>query len=274
MKKIILATALLCTSVFCTAQEIQFKTKFDDAIPVLNFGTFHMGYTPDANKTEFDEHNEENVRQIHEIARMLAEFKPTVIVVEATPAYQEKLEALYQAYLQNPKMKFENPNEIELLAYEIGRLSGTKRIYGVDYKEGYNYMIAAQLQHQVDSTTFRKYGKMMEQNEIEYVASKGGNLSLKEMLEMSNNPLYLDYLLNINADMLLHSSTKGNAEGAEEAAKFYHRNMVMYSNINQIELIKDDRVFILMGATHTAFFNEFMQRSPKYKLVSVFDYLK
>ncbi len=274
MKKIILATALLCTSVFCTAQQIQFKTKFDDAIPVLNFGTFHMGYTPDANKTEFDEHNQENVRQIHEIARMLAEFKPTVIVVEATPAYQEKLEALYQAYLQNPKMKFENPNEIELLAYEIGRLSGTKRIYGVDYKEGYNYMIAAQLQNQTDSTTFRKYGKMMEQNEIEYVASKGGNLSLKEMLEMSNNPLYLDYLLNINADMLLHSSTKGNAEGAEEAAKFYHRNMVMYSNINQIELTKDDRVFILMGATHTAFFNEFMQRSPKYKLVSVFDYLK
>ncbi|MFZ6664802.1 DUF5694 domain-containing protein [Peijinzhouia sedimentorum] len=274
MKKIILATALLCTSVYCTAQQIQFKTKFDDAIPVLNFGTFHMGYTPDANKTEFDEHNQENVRQIHEIARMLAEFKPTVIVVEATPAYQEKLEALYQAYLQNPKMKFENPNEIELLAYEIGRLSGTKRIYGVDYKEGYNYMIAAQLQNQIDSTTFRKYGKMMEQNEIEYVASKGGNLSLKEMLEMSNNPLYLDYLLNINADMLLHSSTKGNAEGAEEAAKFYHRNMVMYSNINQIELTKDDRVFILMGATHTAFFNEFMQRSPKYKLVSVFDYLK
>lgn len=73
---------------------------------------------------------------------------------------------------------------------------------------------------------------------------------------------------------MTHISTKGNAEGADEAAKMYHRNLVMYSNFNQIELKEDDRVFILMGATHTAFFDMWLERSPKYELIEIDDYLK
>jgi len=34
-----------------------YKTKFDDAIPVLNVATFHMGETSDANSTDFDEND-------------------------------------------------------------------------------------------------------------------------------------------------------------------------------------------------------------------------
>lgn len=93
------------------------------------------------------------------------------------------------------------------------------------------------------------------------------------MLVATNQPEYLEFLININADILTYVSTKGNSEGADEAAKFYHRNLVMFSNLNQIELTEDDRVFILMGASHTAFFNDFIKRSPKYKAVNVFDYL-
>ena len=48
----------------------------------------------------------------------------------------------------------------------------------------------------------------------------------------------------------------------------------MYSNLNQIPVTKEDRIFILMGGTHTAFFNEFLKRSPKFKLVNTFEYLK
>jgi hypothetical protein len=91
---------------------------------------------------------------------------------------------------------------------------------------------------------------------------------------LCNQPLYHDILINVNADMLTHISTEGNHEGAEEAAKFYHRNLVMYSNMNQVKLNSDDRIFILMGATHTAFFNMWLKRSPKYQLADILDYLK
>tara|TARA_R110000772_G_scaffold73094_6_gene159217 strand:- start:1627 stop:1791 length:165 start_codon:yes stop_codon:yes gene_type:complete len=48
----------------------------------------------------------------------------------------------------------------------------------------------------------------------------------------------------------------------------------MYSNLNLISLDSNDRVFILMGAAHTAFFRDFVKRNPKYEMVNTFDYLK
>ncbi len=270
MKKIITAIILLCSLQPVFAQPpLAVSTKFDTAIAVLNMGSFHMGFTSDANKTEFDEHNAENVRQVHAIAKAIAEFKPTVILVERQPSYNTALQNEYNAYLKNPKMKFEHPSEIQLLAYEIGRLSNTQRIYGVDYKEGYNYMIGRNIKYK-DTTTVKGYMRMLDSLDKQYPEDK---MTVLDHLKMANHPQYLDMLMNINADILTHISTEGKAEGAEEAAKFYHRNLVMYSNINQVELKKEDRVFILMGATHTAFFNMWLQRSPKYKVVNVLDYL-
>ncbi len=78
-------------------------------------------------------------------------------------------------------------------------------------------------------------------------------LALLENLKLTNRDKYLDFLLTINADILTHVGTKDGFEGADEAAKLYQRNLRMYSNFNRISLDKDDRVFILMGATHTAF---------------------
>lgn len=271
MKTLVLSIGFLLSGQLNAQQNtIVIPTKFADSIPVLNMGTFHMGYSTDSHTTEFDEHNKENVRQIHEIARMIAEFKPTVIIVETPPSFDSALQQEYGEYLKNPAMKFEAPSEIELLAYEVGRLSGCKRIYGIDFKEGYNYMIGRDVKEIIDSATFNNYWKMIEDFDAKNPEDK---MVLFELLKMHNRPEYLDMMINVNADILTHVSSKGKAQGADEAAKYYHRNLVMYSNLNQIQLSKEDRVFILMGASHTAFFNDFMRRSPKYVLADIFKYL-
>ena len=255
-----------------SAQTPIFKDKFDQTIKVLNFGTFHMGYTDDATSVDFDENDSNNRADVHKIAQLLAEFKPTVIIVETPPSYNSTLQKAYQEYLLNPKMKIKDPNEVELLAFELGRLTNTQRIYGIDHKMGYNYGIGYELaKKKMNDQTYEKYGVMIQREEkkLNY-----DNLSLLDKLKVENHPQYLDFLLNINADMLTYVSTKENFEGADEAAKFYHRNLRMYSNLNQLDLQATDRVFILMGAAHTAFFNDFMKRSPKYELVSPFLFLK
>lgn len=242
-------------------------------IEVLNFGTFHMGETSDAYKTEFDENDKENQKAVHKIAAMLAKFKPTVILVETRPEHDEKLQKLYKEYIKNPDMKFKNPNEVELLAYELGRLSGTQRIYGIDHKMSYNYRIGAEINNEIDKEMLKKYYR----NPIPFHTSAQvdlDNLSLLNHLKLSNHDLYLDFLITANADMLTHIGSKKGFEGADEAAKYYQRNLRMYSNFNRIKLTENDRVFILMGASHTAFFRNFISRSPKYKMVNTFDYLK
>lgn len=274
MKTLCIALLALCTAFTSTAQKkFSFKTKFDDAVPVLNLGTFHMGHTPDANKTTFDEHNKENVRRIHEIAKKIADFKPTIILVEQEPYLNPRLAAAYDEYVKNPDMKFESPGEIELLAYEVGRLSGAKQIYGIDYQQEYFYMMQQVLKDQQDTVTYKKYEDLVHLNrERNHIDEK--SMKVDELLWLINQPENLDNLINLNADLLTTVSVYGYPLGTEQASKYYNRNLMMFSNLNNIPVTKDDRIFILMGATHTAFFKDFLRRSPKFIEVNVFDYLR
>lgn len=251
----------------CEAQE-EFPAKvLNSKIKVLNLGTFHMGKTTDANSTEYDENDQKNILENREVAKKIAAFKPTIILLEYEPKNDEIYNFNYQKYLKNQETKFENPSEIELLAFEVARLSGVKQIYGIDHQLGYNYMKIDQLAGKIKAETYQKF---MSKDEF----PDEPNMNTLQNLIYNNQPEYLDYLMNINADLMTYVSTDGNFEGADEAATFYQRNLRMFSNINRIPLKENDRIFILSGATHAAFFKEFMKRSPRYDLVDVFDYLK
>jgi hypothetical protein len=232
-----------------------------------------MGFTSDANKTEFDEEDKKNQQRVHAVAEKLSDFKPTVILVEQEPKYNEKIQKEYSNYVNNPDTVFEEPSEIELLAYELGRLSGTERIYGIDHKMGYNYRIGQQIDNQIDPEWHDKYYKDPK-SFYPSIDVNEDSLSLSGKLKLMNQDRYLDFLITVNADMLTHAGTEDGYEGADEAAKYYQRNLRMYSNLNRINLDEDDRVFILMGASHTAFFRDFMSRDPKYKMVDTFKYLR
>ena len=271
MKNLFIAIATFIGTMNLSAQtKYQFQTKFDDAIPVLNVGTFHMGYTPDANSTDFDEHNNENIRQVHEIAKKIAMFNPTIILVEQEPYKNLRIAASYTEYLKNPKMKFDKPTEIELLAYEVGRLSGVKQIYGIDYQKDYYYPLYYALKNQQDTITYKKYEELFSLNEEKNNINEG-KMGVAELLWLKNQPDYLDSMINYNADLLTTISVNGYPLGA---AKFYERNLWMFANMNNVPITKDDRIFVLMGATHTAFFKDFLRRSPKFKEVNSLDYLK
>lgn len=259
--KTLLLSVCLTVSSFCFSQKIK----------VLNLGTFHMAGTSDAHSLEYDSESKKSVLETQKIAKMLATFKPTVICVERVPAENINMNNDYQKYLKNKNHTPNYPGEIALLAYPLGKLCNVERIYCIDEQETatYNYAIYQELDNQVDSITTKKYIDEIIGNLNEY-----NKLSTLDRLRRFNTQEYYNLSININADILTHTATNGNFEGADEAAKFYRRNLRIYSNLNQIPLKENDRVFILMGAAHTSFLNEFMKRSPKYELVSPLDYLE
>lgn len=170
-------------------------------------------------------------------------------------------------------MIFENPTEVELLAFELGRISGTKRIYGIDTMVRYNYLIDSEIENSLDSITYNRH----DENPLKLHSIDNDIDSFDdvyEKLKMINQNEYLDYLIQYNADIFTHVGTENGYEGADEASKYYQRNLRMYSNLNRIKLTNEDRVFILLGGTHSAFFRDFISRSPKYELVDTFKYLK
>lgn len=242
-------------------------------IKVLNVGTFHMGETPDANTTNYDEASKKAKQAIKKVTQAIAKFKPTIILVERPPSSQEKLTAAYQKYLKNPTAKtgYED-GEVQLLGFEIGRLSGTKRIYGIDHKLAYKYSMS-DLAAKLNATKFFTTGKRLQKLQNSVIADVE-KIGLKNMLLLINSNQAYDFLINANADLLTYANSKDAFEGADEAAKYYKRNLRMYANINKISMQPNDRILIISGGSHAAFFHKFMSRSMVYELEPLSKYLK
>ncbi|MBZ9611850.1 DUF5694 domain-containing protein [Rheinheimera maricola] len=252
-----------------------------DKIKVLNIGSFHFGATSDANKVEFDEHDLANQQAVRNIAKLLAQFKPTIVCLEFLPEDMAAMNQAYQAFLANPEQLNTRYGELSMLGFDIARLSGVEKVYGIDHHLGYNYSLgdfienSPELENAVDRQTylqlthqpFLHYPKLAELNQ------RFEQLPLLEQLQLTNQPLMLDYSLNTNADKLFYVGIGDGFEGAEQAAQFYLRNMKIYTNLNRIPMSKDDRVLILMGSAHTAMLREFIRRSPKFDMVNTLDYL-
>lgn len=250
-------------------------------IKVLNVGTFHFGETSDAYSVDFDEEDEKLQIEVRAISKMLSEFKPTIICVEDLPENNEIINAAYKKFLKNPLVLNTKYGETSMVAFDVARLSGVQKIYGIDNHMGYNYSIgdfierSPDYQNAIDPVTYLELTRnpLKHDEELATRDAKFDTLTLVEKLQLTNHPKMLDYSININADKLLYVGIDNGFEGADQAAIFYQRNMRIYSNLNRIKMTPNDRVFILMGSAHTAFLREFINRSPKFEMVNTLDYL-
>jgi len=255
-----------------TEVQTQESVSTSDKIKVLNFATFHMGETVDANTVDFDEKNLENQKNANKLAVMLSKFKPTIICVEVPIESQDALNTEFQKYLSEANGPSSYKGEIGLVAFELGRLSKIDTLYGIDSEMEYNYDIVRQIENKIDPTTIQKFYS----NPFQYFPELNvdeSKLSFFDRMKIGNTDAFLDFLILTNADMLTHVGSENGFEGADEAAKFYQRNLRIFSNLNRIPVTNTDRIFILSGGSHTAFLREFMKRSPKYEMVNTQDYL-
>ena len=269
MKKILILTFTTFILVACGKKEKLNEEPLTQKVKVLNVGTFHMGYTTDQYKSEFDPKLKANKDQLATLNQLLAEFKPTIILVEAEPKEQDALEKNYAGYLVDPTKETAFQNETQFIAFEIGRLSQTKKIIGIDKQLGYNYMGIDELAHEIEAKTYLNGQKAIKK----ILESLYTEPLINRFIKM-NEQSYYDAMINLNADLLTYVNTENNFEGADAAGDFYLRNLKMFANINRVKVNDSDRILILSGSTHAAFFDMFMKRSPKYELVPITNYLK
>ncbi len=243
-------------------------------IKILQLATFHMGETTDFYKSPYDAFREDHLFEIKSLCEKVALFNPTVICVEVPVEEQKKLRADYKNYLTQETYDSNYKNEVSLIAYQIGKQTNVKRIYGIDHKLEYDYPSIEELANKLKT---KSYLNFMEK-ELKAVMKKRTKLlkkaSLQEIMKYENSAEALDFLMNVNADILTYVNSKKAFEGADVAADYYKRNLRIYANLNKLKLKKKDRVLILMGSGHIAFLRDFLKRSPIYEVVETNQYLE
>jgi hypothetical protein len=260
---------------------------------VMLLGSTHFGqsgFYKDAPKADL--FSAPRQQEIAEINRLLAKFRPDMIMIEDTPQEQATTDSLYTLYradkLQLESLPYGRAEQFQF-GYRLAKQLNLPRVYGVDAYEGISNRI---LQNGTNIDGFTKDWALLSnvgrQAETRF---KQGEISLKEFLGFMNSPAMLDIAyrtLLVNAARVKQGTFVGLKPedaaknvtdpyyiGAEYMSLFFEREAKIYSNIVTAQQAhKGKKLLVIMGSRHAATLSRIFANDPAYTVVPVSKYLK
>ncbi|MCC9168001.1 DUF5694 domain-containing protein [Pontibacter harenae] len=289
-KQFILLLAMLSMVNISVAQKLtknQVEKRVQEIFPdslvkadVLLLGLFHFDYPGlDAYKTEesmqVDILSEERQKQVQELAKLLAKYKPTKIVVEYPVASQQKLDKLYDSF--KPADLKTQRDETYQIGFRLARQLQHKRVYAFDANP-FRFSLASEdsvwmaKQYEMGEPLVKDWDNKYNQF-FAYDDTIAKQMPLKEYLLLMNS----DEALRINHGVyLVYTRIGTNAEpaGADGfITRWYNRNIRMFSNLQRLAS-KNDRILILVGAGHVPILKHLLENAPDMKLRRLDEFVK
>lgn len=238
---------------------------------VMVFGTFHFANPGlDVVKSRvIDVLSEPNQAYLEGLARRLAAFKPTEVLVECEPSEQPRYDESFRAYLAG---QFRLPaNENHQIGYRVARLSGLSRVTCFDERRigwkaqpMFDYMDRHQLPIGKDmEALFKTLSATTDREQT--------TLSLTQLLQLANDPARDAE----NKGLYLRTNAVGAGDGyagADAAASWWHRNFRMYANV-QRAADPGHRVIVLAGQGHAAILKDLLAIDAQRRAEDVRGYL-
>lgn len=263
--RFLLVLAIIALSAFMTAAQRENKAQ------VMILGVYHFNNPNlDVIKTDYPDHlSEKKQREIAEVLDLLAEFKPTKIVVEAAPE-SVSVQNAYQNYLKD-EYKL-TANEIDQLGFRLAKRFGHKQIYLADNRMGMDFnSVLAAAQETKNAQFLEAFQKAMA--EIQQMQQRHAQISVREALSELNEP----QLQERTRDLYLQLNrvrTKDKFVGADVLASWYQRNFRILTNIFQAVESPQDRVLVIFGQGHAPYLREGIKSDPDLQLVEPNDFLR
>jgi protein involved in ribonucleotide reduction len=261
--KCLLATALVFA--ICSVSYAQKPKKTGVQKPsVLVLATYHMD-NPGLdlmNVQSDDVLTEKRQKEIRELVSLLKRFKPTKIAVEA-PFGSVKVDEQYNRYLRGEYQL--TRNEIDQIGYRMAKELNHQKIYGVDaegkFDIGRVFAFAGANNQQDIVGRGMAIGKrqITEENKLIQTAT------ITQIYKVINdqrriNEAHQAYL------MMSRIGKDKEYPGASLLADWYERNLKIFSNIQRISELNNDRILVIIGGNHVKQLQQFIEDSGEYNL--------
>lgn len=285
MRNLLIILVLVVTS--CNAQtteETKSKSVYSNIssskVKVLLVGTSHWGNYQKADldvaqANEIDILSEQYQKELDDIVSKIKAFNPSKIFVERTVAYQPKLDSMYKLYKTLDRGK-RSRNEIVQLGFKVAKKLNHDRVYGIDYREtSFPYdslMKIMKAAHQESLITeFKNEIKVYEKAYNEMVYNK---TSLKDILLYLNDKKRRKKDLGWYINQATMAGDVYNHVGAFLGSEWVKRNIYSYSIMQKYTSPNDERVMVLMGASHIAVFENLINYNPDWEIVELKDIIE
>ncbi len=222
-------------------------------------------------------------REIQQLVEQLKEFKPTKIALERDPSSDPETNTNYQNYLKGTyELK---RGEGDQIGFRLAKLMGQSRLYGVDYWPKEHPILG-----KID-TDWHGFAKEHNQEHLvptppipegKIITDKDGTTwiepekyqSIIEMYIHDNEPEGIRTVHQL-FQRTARIGLDDQYPGANWFAHFwYARNLKTFVNLTRIAESADDRILLIIGASHVHLIQQFLEDSGDYIIESPLKYLK
>lgn len=243
-----------------------------DATPrLMVLGTYHMGnpgrdvYNPRSD----DVRSPKRQRELADLVRRLARFRPTKILVEA-PYGDATTADQYARWLAGT---FELPsNEREQIAYPLAKATGAK-IVPVDVDGEFDFDAFTDAAKKYDQTATVDGLMALGKSFVDELNARIASRTIVEALRWVNAPARVDE----GERFYLRGCAVGRGDdyaGAKLVAGWHARNLKIFSNVIREASAPGDRVLVIYGSGHAKLLTEFARDSGLYAVDSPDAYLR
>lgn len=263
MKKCFLVVAALAYALGVHAQ--------DEPPEVMLFGVFHFANPGQdvISVDQIDVSTPQNQAYLEGLAERLCAFKPTAILLEFDRDSEREVRRKLDSYLAGEaELRI---NEIHQIGFRVAETCGVTKLYGFDESEvGWRGDLLFEYLERSEPELLDMLTKEIERvQDVEARAQR--ELGLRQLL-LRVNDAEQD---RTNKDFYLMTNAAGAGdgfEGADATARWWHRNIRMYANIQRYARA-GERILVIAGQGHTAILRDFLRIDRRILAHDVHPYL-
>ncbi len=262
----------------CSKKQEKKETELNDVTnskEVLLIGTFHYNNPgADVVKTKsFNILSEKSQSELDEISSSIKNYNPTKIFVEWSYKEQKELDSLYQLYINDQYFTNDNfsgfylKNEIFQLAFRTAKENNLEKVYGIDYT-GTNFPFDDVMSDVImnnQSELEAKIEKGISRFTQEFDSKIESGTSLTELTTFLNSAEMRSFSNYFHNDLMLLAGSPNDFTGPLLTAEWYKRNLYMWSLIQKHTEESDERIMVLVGASHAAMIELFIKENKLWK---------
>jgi Family of unknown function (DUF5694) len=257
MRKLVL---LFASVTFALAGWAQSQSKPE----ILILGTYHMS-NPGRdiyNMKADDVLSPQRQQEIAQLIDVLKKFQPTKIALEDDPG-SKRLTKNYPDYLAGKYTLTDN--ERDQIGFRLAKELGHKQIYGVDEEGEFpwgrvvNYAKANGRSQQFDAVSAKMGERVKQQDDFLH------SHTVLETLQFMNSDERVAGDVGFYYSLVPFSDPDDYA-GSDLIAKWYQRNIRIYSNMVHLVDSPNDRILVIYGAGHLGWLQQDVENDPSVKL--------
>lgn len=263
MKKCFLVVATIVYTLCGYAQ--------DEPPEVMLFGVFHFSNPGHdvISVDQIDVSTPQNQAYLDSLAGRICAFRPTAILLEFDRDRELEVRSRLASYVDGEDEL--GINEIYQIGFRVAKTCGVTSLSGFDESEvGWRGDLLFEYLENSETQLQEALEEEIERlQEVEARAQR--ELGLRQLLVRANDPEQD----RVNKDFYLLTNAAGAGagfEGADATARWWHRNIRMYANI-QRHATPGERILVVAGQGHTSIIRDFLRIDRRIVAHDIHPYL-